>query len=250
MDHTTECLSWHDCHIHVLHPSKPVPSSYNLSAEDHVILAGIHHPARKQSFFRARFLMDTTANIPATYRQRCGYLSSEPPVSLTHKSGWIFCGVQTQNPNLPGATIFGIDCEKTQLSLKLAKKILARWAPHLQAPNLELSVLGAMVFSAREALFKGWSQLAYLSEAAMLSELSGVSPTTLLSLFECATITPHHQEFICQFQMVRQVAPASPKLTGLLEALSPPTVWVQRIWLQASAHVLSMHSYHLRELKV
>lgn len=251
MDLTTQYIPWRDCHIHVLHPSKPVPSCYRLSAEDHVLLSSINHPARKQSFLRSRFLMDTTANIPATRRQRCGYLWSDPPVSLTHKNGWVFCGVKTHNPDLPGASIFGIDCEKTELGSKLTNKILARWAPHLKAPDLEPCVLGAMVFSARESLYKGWSRLAYLSEADPPTDFRAVSLTSLLSLFECATIIPHHQEFLCQFQMIKPKASTNPQLAGLLEALSlvPPTVWIQMIWLQASAYVLSMHSYHLPELE-
>lgn len=144
--------------IYSLPPHEQVPAQFNLTPDDRRRLATIQHPQRARSMVRSRYLMQRLGVRPVP--RPSGYLHTHPPLCLSHKHHWVLCG-ELHATSAQGShhTTLGIDLETTQLRLPFAKWLLRRYAPHLTATTkLPLHLLAALIFSAKEALYKGWSR--------------------------------------------------------------------------------------------
>lgn len=144
--------------IYSLPPHQQVPAQFNLAPADRLRLATLQHPKRAQAMVRSRYLIQRIGARPVV--RPSGYLHTQPALCLTHKHQWVLCG-QLRPPTSPDSrhTTLGIDLETTKLSTPFSQWLLRRYAPHLTAPPmLPLHLLATLVFSAKEALYKGWSR--------------------------------------------------------------------------------------------
>ncbi|MCY4381279.1 MAG: hypothetical protein OXC40_06920 [Proteobacteria bacterium] len=167
--------------IYHLSPDFPIPRGDDfLSQDDRSRLMTIKHAEKKRSFLRGRYLLSAIGGIKMLQRTSHGYLYSSPQVSLSHKHGWVICGVLNpdyQGQQTPATTniIFGLDLEKQIISQKLADKLQQKYgSSHVTCVDMARPFLGTILFSAQEAIYKGFARygLQSLMKSCVLTQIN------------------------------------------------------------------------------
>ena len=252
--HWPHCSPWHlsdvspttpltlgDALIYGLAPDTQLDSQFQMTPQEQSRYTRLSHPHIAEDFRRSRYLMHLLNIYPSP--QPNGYLYNNPAICLTHKKKWVLCGqssLQDHHAKINHSCTLGIDLETTQLSIKLSNWLLKRYAPDLTAPaHLPLHYQAALIFSAREALYKAWSRyriekLVYVYLAHSLSTPTSDYGTYTTSFKFCT----HPASTSHLYSLQNHLPPIS---HTLLTEIQPK---VQQLTMQFKEQIYVLSIYH------